>query len=127
MYGIPLLLVTGKRPVKYVYTFPVPGFACHIAANNFFLLSLEQKRFSISSDSCSLFVNLFFLVSSKCPKIVAFDFVRYAAKQFAVRFGHVINFPLFTALILYFTVLNHVPCKRLANYAWVLLLLTIVH
>ena len=47
MYCITLLLVTGKHPVKYVYIFPVFGFASPIAANTQLLFSslLEKSLF----------------------------------------------------------------------------------
>ena len=71
MYWIPLSLVTGKRPVKYVYTFPVSGFSRTIVENTKLLFpSLWGKIYvSVSSASYSLFVYLLiFLVWSKCPK-----------------------------------------------------------
>ena len=37
MYCIPQLLVNGKCPVRYVYTFPVWGFAMPIVANTEFV------------------------------------------------------------------------------------------
>ena len=54
MYFIPLLLVTVKLPVKYVYILPFPGFAIPIYANTQFLFSslLAKKYFSISSAIC---------------------------------------------------------------------------
>ena len=39
MYCIPLSMVTGKRPVKYVYTFPVSGSVWPIAENKEFVFS----------------------------------------------------------------------------------------
>ena len=61
MYYIPLLLVNGKRPVNYVYNFPVSGSARPIAVSTYFIfLLLEGKNVSISSASWSLFVDLVF-------------------------------------------------------------------
>ena len=47
IYCIPLLLVTGKLPVKSVYIFPVSGFANPIDANTKMIVSLsfEKKHF----------------------------------------------------------------------------------
>ena len=64
MYCIPLLLVNGKLPVKYVYTFPGSWFAMPIAANIPLLFSsLWGKIYVyISSASCSLFIDLVFFL-----------------------------------------------------------------
>ena len=40
IYYIPLLVVTGKRPVKYVYILPVSGFAYTIASNSQIFVTL---------------------------------------------------------------------------------------
>ena len=57
MYCILLLLVTGKLTVKYVYTFPVSGFASPRAENIQVVFSSlwEKEYFSISSAIFSLF------------------------------------------------------------------------
>ena len=60
IYCIPLLMVTGKLPVKSVYTFPVSGFARPIVENTklvFFSL-WGKKSVSVSSASYSLFVDM---------------------------------------------------------------------
>ena len=64
IYYIPLVLVTGKFPVKYVYTFPVLGFSSPIAENTQLLFTSlwGNKYVSVSSTSCSLFLSVFFLV-----------------------------------------------------------------
>ena len=121
MYYIPLLLVTGKLPVKSMYIFPVSGFASPIYANTLLLFSsLGEKYLSISSDNCSIFVDLmFFLVWSICPKTVASDFGRCAEINYTVRIGHVEKCPFFIPFInVYFTGLKHVACKKLANSVW---------
>ena len=58
MSCIPRCLVNGKRPVIYVNTFPVLGYARPIAANTESLVySLGGKEYiSSSSSKCSLFV-----------------------------------------------------------------------
>ena len=71
MYCIPLLLATGKLPFKYVYTFPVSGFASPIASNTLLLFSSlwGKKSVFISSASCPLFVDLYFpFVDPNVPK-----------------------------------------------------------
>ena len=71
MYCIPLLLVTGESPVKYVYIFPLSVFDSPIAENTQILFSSlwGGGSVSISSANCSLFVDLgFFLFDQNVPK-----------------------------------------------------------
>ena len=114
---ITLLLVTGKRPVKYVYNFPVSGSARTMDKNKDFLLSSLQGKNMFPSpmlDAHFLLIWCFFCVWSKCPKIVASDFGSCAAINAYMRSVHVAKFPFFTSLIkVDFTGLKHVACKNL--------------
>ena len=116
MYFIFQLLVTEKHPVKYLYTFPVWGYDRPEANKSFLFYSVREKKYaSISSASCSLFVDLmFFCIWSKFTIIVASDFGIFEAINLAVRPGHVAKFPFLTDLIkVYLKDLKHVACKKL--------------